>query len=112
MRDGDLKGLVDGVVLEVLGSKEDPPLDMAAVLAGENLEGTVPALDLLGVFCELLSDGGMKSGNPSWLGDSGMVSRSGVEPPLAGGPHIVGVRPSWACISRALCMYQMINGVL
>ena len=49
------------------------------------------------------SVGGTKSGNPSWLGDSGMVSRSGVEPPLAGGPHKFGVvRPSCAWISRAL----------
>lgn len=30
-----------------------------------------------------------------------MVSRSGVDPPLAGGPQ-TGVSPSWACISRAL----------
>ena len=46
----------------------------------------------------------MKSGNPSWLGDSGMVSLSGVEPPLAGGPQRLGVNPSCACISRALCV--------
>lgn len=48
----------------------------------------------------------MKSGKPSWLGDSGMVSRKGVEPPLAGGPHMLGVRPSCAWISRALFEYN------
>ncbi len=38
----------------------------------------------------------MKSGKPSWLGDSGIVSLSGVEPPLAGGPQKLGARPSEA----------------
>lgn len=39
-----------------------------------------------------------KSGKVSLLGDSGMVSRSGVEWPLlvVGGPHICGLMPSWA----------------
>lgn len=31
-----------------------------------------------------------------------MVSRNGVDPPLAGGPHRPGVKPSCAWISRAL----------
>jgi hypothetical protein len=44
----------------------------------------------------------LKSGKLSALGDSGMVSRRGVELPLVGGPHICGVRPSCAWISRAL----------
>ena len=60
--------------------------------AGENLEGTVPARGLRDVVAG--SDGGRKSGKPSWLGDSGMVSRRGVEPPLAGGPKYWGIKPS------------------
>lgn len=63
--EGDLKGLVEGVGLEVLGNKDVPLLAPGAELAGENLEGTVPARDLLGVVCVLLSAGGIKSGNPS-----------------------------------------------
>ncbi len=65
---------------------EEPPL-------GGNLEGTVPARARRVGLNILLSEGGMKSGNPSWLGDSGIVSLNGVEPPLAGGPH-TGVNPS------------------
>jgi hypothetical protein len=41
----------------------------------------------------LLKSGKLKF---SLLGDSGIVSRSGVELPLVGGPHICGVRPSCA----------------
>lgn len=82
-----MKGLVDGVGLELL-----PWVDGAGRLRpggaeGANLEGTVPALGLRVGFWERLSAGGVKSGKPSWLGDSGMVSLKGVEPPLAGGPH-------------------------
>ena len=47
----------------------------------------------------------LKSGKLSPLGDSGMVSRNGVELPLAGGPHICGVNPSCAWISRALAFH-------
>lgn len=54
----------------------------------------------------------MKSGKPSWLGDSGMVSRKGVEPPLAGGPHMLGVKPSCAWISRALEMTPSLSDAL
>jgi hypothetical protein len=36
------------------------------------------------------------------VGDSGMFSRRGVEPPLVGGPQTLGRRPSCAWISRAL----------
>ena len=90
----ELKGLVDGVGLDVFGRK-DCSLVMPGLFApGENLEGTVPALTRRWGPCVEFSDGGMKSGKPSWLGDSGIVSRRGVEPPLAGGPHILGVRPS------------------
>ena len=89
----DLKGLVDGVGLEVFGTNDWlPPRPGGA--AGENLEGTVPARALRGGACAVLSGGGIKSGNPSWLGDSGIVSLKGVEPPLAGGPQRFGVRPS------------------
>ncbi len=93
MNEDDLKGLVDGVGLEVFETNDWlPPRPGGA--AGENLEGTVPARALRGVPCVVLSGGGMKSGNPSWLGDSGIVSLKGVEPPLAGGPQRFGVRPS------------------
>ena len=97
----DLNGLVDGVGLEVLGTYCWLPLRPGGA-AGENLEGTVPALARRAGLWLVLSDGGMKSGKPSWLGDSGMVSRKGVDPPLAGGPQRFGVKPSCACISRAL----------
>ena len=89
----DLKGLVDGVGLEVFGIKEWLLLSPGGA-AGENLEGTVPARALRVEPCAALSGGGMKSGNPSWLGDSGIVSLRGVEPPLAGGPQRFGVSPS------------------
>ena len=94
-KDDDLNGLAEGVGLEVLGGSDAGLMvpEEAPASAGENLEGTVPARARRAGLWELLSDGGIKSGNPSWLGDSGMVSLSGVEPPLAGGPHI-GVRPS------------------
>ena len=95
-----LKGLVTGVGLELL------VWDSAGLLKPEpppagNLEGTVPARALRVGLKRLFSAGGVKSGKPSWLGDSGIVSLKGVDPPLAGGPQ-TGVSPSWACISRAL----------
>ena len=65
VNEGDRKGLVEGVGLEVFGSEDEPPLAPGAELAGENLDGTVPARDLRGVFWLLLSEGGMKSGKPS-----------------------------------------------
>jgi len=61
----ELKGLADGVGLDVFGRK-DWRLIMAGLLApGENLEGTVPALTRRWVPCVESSGGGMKSGNPS-----------------------------------------------
>ena len=89
--DDGLKGLVEGVGREDLGSSDwvAPPI----APLGENLDGRVPARVLRGL-CVVFSAGGMKSGKPSWLGDSGIVSRKGVEPPLAGGPHRFAVRPS------------------
>ena len=99
-----LKGLVTGVGLELL------VWDSAGLLKPEpppagNLEGTVPARALRVGLKRLFSAGGVKSGKPSWLGDSGMVSLKGVDPPLAGGPQ-TGVSPSCACISRALDVVQ------
>lgn len=93
LRVDDLKGLVDGVGREVLGRNDWAPLKPGGA-AGENLEGTVPARARRAGLCAVFSAGGIKSGKPSWLGDSGMVSRRGVEPPLAGGPHKLGVSPS------------------
>ena len=58
-----LKGLVDGVGLEVLGSKDGGLLPTTS--PGENLEGTVPARALRDEFGVLPSAGGIKSGNPS-----------------------------------------------
>ena len=89
--DDGLNGLVDGVGREVFGINGcggfRPP---AVALPGENLEGRVPARTLRG-DCRILSAGGIRSGKPSWFGDSGMVSLKGVDPPLAGGPHMLGV---------------------
>lgn len=96
----DLKGLVAGVGLGLFVWESAGLVKPEAPPAG-NLEGTVPARALRVGLKRLFSAGGIKSGKPSWLGDSGIVSRKGVEPPLAGGPQ-TGVRPSWACISRAL----------
>jgi hypothetical protein len=64
------------------------------VPTGENLEGTVPALVRRDGLVKFISEGGTRSGNPSWDGDSGIVSRNGVEFPLVGGPQILGDKPS------------------
>ena len=88
-----LKGLVDGVGREVLGTSpgcilRTPP----SPPAGENLEGSVPARVLPRVRGPVAANfaasdmGGVKSGKPSAFGDSGIVSRSGVLLPLVGGP--------------------------
>lgn len=76
-----------------------------------NREGTVPARVRRTEF-DAESEPGLppigwpasKSGKLSLPGDSGMVSRSGVECPLpvVGGPQICGESPSCAWISRAL----------
>jgi hypothetical protein len=71
------------------------------VPTGENLEGTVPALVRREGLVIFISDGGTRSGKPSWDGDSGIVSRNGVECPLVGGPQIPGDNPSpRVCSSR------------
>lgn len=65
------------------------------VRPGGNRDGTVPARALLRRLPGLLLlRGGTRSGNPSWLGDSGIISLNGVDPPLAGGPQTLGVSPS------------------
>lgn len=64
----DLKGLVEGVGLELfVGNGAGTFVPRAAPgPAGENLDGTVPARSRLRAgFCPLLSGGGIKSGNPS-----------------------------------------------
>jgi hypothetical protein len=66
---------------------------------GENREGRVPARARRPDVCPAEVVSGMallKSGKLSALGDSGIVSRNGVELPLVGGPHICGVKPSCA----------------
>ena len=103
--DDGLNGLVDGVGREVFGIDDGGGINPGAPLLDENLEGRVPARTLRWGLCNVFSMGGTRSGKPSWLGDSGIVSRRGVDPPLAGGPHMFGVdNPSCAWISRALVM--------
>lgn len=70
------------------------------VPTGENLDGTVPALARRAGLLRLPSVGPTRSGKPSCDGDSGIVSRSGVEFPLAGGPQMLGDKPSLAWSSR------------
>ena len=89
-----LKGLVDGVGREVLERSDCWTLTPLIVPTGENLDGTVPARVRLDGLVKFVSEGGTRSGNPSWDGDSGIVSRKGVEFPLVGGPQIFGDKPS------------------
>lgn len=96
-----LKGLVEGVGREVLGRREDAGIDIKppGAAEGEKREGSVPARARRVEVCAADAVSGMawlKSGKLSPLGDSGMVSRNGVELPLVGGPHICGVKPSCA----------------
>jgi hypothetical protein len=96
-----LKGLVEGVGRELLGSREVPDMRPGGAAEGEKREGRVPARARrpeAGAACVVSGMALLKSGKLkfSLLGDSGIVSRSGVELPLVGGPHICGVRPSCA----------------
>ena len=91
---GCLNGLVEGLGPCVLESNDCCTFIPLIVPTGENLEGTVPALALRAGLFNPISDGGIRSGNPSCVGDSGMLSCSGVELPLVGGPQIPGERPS------------------
>jgi hypothetical protein len=66
---------------------------------GEKREGRVPARARRVAVCVADAVSGiawLKSGKLSPFGDSGIVSRKGVEFPLVGGPHICGVSPSCA----------------
>lgn len=85
-------------------------------MAGKR-EGTVPARVRRTEF-DAESEPGLpadawpasKSGKLSLPGDSGIVSRSGVECPLpvVGGPQICGDNPSCCCISRALARVSFV----
>jgi hypothetical protein len=102
-----LKGLVDGVGRELFGRRVEPDMRPGGAADGEKREGSVPARARRPDVCAAEAVSGialLKSGKLkfSLLGDSGMVSRSGVELPLVGGPHICGAKPSCAWISRAL----------
>ena len=89
-----LKGLVDGVGRDVLDRSDCCRLTPLSVPTGENLDGTVPARVRREGLAMFNSEGGTRSGKPSCEGDSGMVSRNGVEFPLVGGPQILGDKPS------------------
>jgi hypothetical protein len=83
--DGDLNGVCDGLGREALAAREGIPSKALPAPPGGNLDGTVPARARR--VCGRLSGVGrlVKSGKAS-VGDSGMLSRSGVEFPLVGGP--------------------------
>jgi hypothetical protein len=91
--DGLLKGLGDGDGREVLAIREGRGPSPLLTPPGENRDGTVPARARL--VCGRFSWVGRceKSGKPS-VGDSGIFSRRGVEPPLVGGPQTLGSKPS------------------
>lgn len=100
-----LNGLVDGVGRDVFGRSDEVDMSPPGAAEGEKREGRVPArARRVEVWVDDVDSGiaWLKSGKLSPFGDSGIVSRRGVELPLVGGPHICGVRPSWAWISRAL----------
>lgn len=82
-------------------------------LTGGKRDGTVPARARRVEFGvdPAVACPASKSGKLSLPGDSGIVSRNGVECPLpvVGGPHICGECPSCACISRALRHNQSIE---
>ena len=91
--DGDLNGLCVGVGREVFATNDGSGPSPFVTPPGEKRDGTVPARALL--VGGMLSGVGKcveKSGKPS-VGDSGIVSRKGVELPLVGGAHVV-VNPS------------------
>jgi hypothetical protein len=87
--DPGLNGLVDGVGRDVFETSTDCGFKAPSPAAGENLDGKVPArVRPLVKFGDAVSGvPWLKSGKPSPLGDSGMVSRRGVELPLVGGPQ-------------------------
>jgi len=87
------KGLDVGVGLELLDAGGSCDVDPGTILPGGNLDGTVPARDRrVSGLCWGSSGIGMlmlgKVSVPSSPGDSGIVSRKGVDTPLAvGGPQ-------------------------
>lgn len=95
----DLNGLVEGVGREVFGRRDEADTRPGGAPAAEKREGSVPARARRPGVWVVDVDSGivlLKSGKLSPLGDSGIVSRNGVELPLVGGPHIGGVSPSCA----------------
>lgn len=93
---GGLKGLVEGVGREVCEANGCWSSISFSVPIGGKRDGTVPArARRLGLPMEPLVVG-IRSGKLSWLGDSGIFSRSGVEWPLVGGPQMLGETPSCA----------------
>lgn len=81
--DGDLNGVEDGVGLDVFAARLP-----GAVFKGppdEKRDGSVPARARRAGVVSTVGNWA-KSGKPS-VGDSSIVSRSGVELPLVGGPH-------------------------
>lgn len=87
----DLKGLVEGVGRDVLGRSDEADISPGGAAEGENRDGRVPARARRPEVWAADEASGMellKSGKLSPTGDSGIVSRKGVELPLVGGPHI------------------------
>lgn len=99
---GGRNGLVEGVGRDVCDMKGCWRSISLRVPIGGNREGTVPARARRPVGLMEPSEPGIRSGKLSWLGDSGIFSRRGVEWPLVGGPQMLGETPSCAWISRAL----------
>lgn len=64
-KEPDRKGLVEGVGLELFGGNDTGLFVPGVTPPGENFDGTVPARTRRAEICELLSGGGIKSGNPS-----------------------------------------------
>jgi hypothetical protein len=93
-------GLAEGVARLDFGSKD--AVELLKEVTGGNRDGTVPARVRrveLGFVVDaepVVTCPESKSGKLSLPGDSGIVSRSGVEWPLpvVGGPHSCGDRPS------------------
>lgn len=98
----DWNGLGEGVGLDVFDERPRP----GAAFKGppdENRDGSVPARPRRVGIVSVVGNWA-KSGNPS-VGDSGIVSRSGVELPLVGGPQtLLLVKPPSCTISRVLSM--------
>lgn len=92
------KGLVVGVGRDVL----EVNIEMFGTLlvtVGEMRDGKVPALPRRAGLFMPVSVKGIRSGKPSWFGDSG-ISNKGVEVPLVGGPQMFPVVPVTVCSSR------------